>query len=312
VSTATYNGNLGRSNYHALQVGFTLRPTQGFSIQSTYSWAKAMQLPGSGYTDPLMREIDRIRSVDQLHNLRTNGTVELPIGPNKLFFGNSSGWVARLIERWQTSFILNMSTGQPSSITGAGTMRYGNARYATTVDWKEPRGHAEWNGPNGNTGTYYGTDTYYNARDPQCLDTSLVAASLQTFCTLNALTVRAAEGAPRSFTLSSGATGNTPVNVVYGLVNPRPGEIGTLGNRNVISWGQFFLDANIQKSFQLSESKSLSLRVDATNILNHPQLATPNFAVGGTAFGQIASKGGAIAGGPPVQRNFQGQVRLTF
>jgi len=102
------------------------------------------------------------------------------------------------------------------------------------------------------------------------------------------------------------------VNVVYGLVNPRPGEIGTLGNRNVISWGQFFLDANIQKSFQLSESKSLSLRVDATNILNHPQLATPNFAVGGTAFGQIASKGGAIAGGPPVQRNFQGQVRLTF
>jgi hypothetical protein len=111
VSTATYNGNFGRSNYHALQVGFTLRPTQGFSIQSTYSWAKAMQLPGSGYTDPLMREIDRVRSVDQLHNLRTNGTVELPIGPNKLFFGNSSGWVARLIERWQTSFILNMSNG---------------------------------------------------------------------------------------------------------------------------------------------------------------------------------------------------------
>ena len=312
VSTATYNGNLGRSNYHALQVGFTLRPTQGFSIQSTYSWAKAMQLPGSGYTDPLMREIDRIRSVDQLHNLRTNGTVELPIGPNKLLFGNSSGWVARLIERWQTSFILNMSTGQPSSITGAGTMRYGNARYATTVDWKEPRGHAEWNGPNGNTGTYFGTDTFYTARDPQCADTTLVAASIQTFCTLNALTIKAEAGAPRSFTLNTAATGNTPVNVVYGLVNPRPGEIGTLGNRNVISWGQFFLDANIQKSFQLSESKSLSLRVDATNILNHPQLATPNFAVGGTAFGQIASKGGAIAGGPPVQRNFQGQVRLTF
>jgi len=229
-----------------------------------------------------------------------------------VFFANSDGWVARLIERWQTSFILNMSSGQPSSITGAGTMRYGNARYQTTVDWQDPKGHAEWNGPNGNTGTFFGPDTFYTAKDPQCTDPTLVASSLQTFCTLNALAIKAPVGAPRSFTLTSGATGNNPVNVVYGLVNPRPGQIGTLGNRNLDSWGQFFLDANIQKSFRITESKLLSIRVDATNILNHPQLATPNFAVGGTAFGQIASKGGAIAGGPPVQRNFQGQVRLTF
>ena len=100
--------------------------------------------------------------------------------------------------------------------------------------------------------------------------------------------------------------------MVYGLVNPLPGQIGTFGNRTLDSWGQFFLDANIQKSFQISESKALSIRVDATNILNHPQLATPNFAVGNTAFGRYASKGGAINGGGPVQRNFQGQVRLTF
>jgi hypothetical protein len=126
------------------------------------------------------------------------------------------------------------------------------------------------------------------------------------------LTIKAEPGAPRSFTLNSNATGNNPVSVVYGLVNPRPGQIGTLGSRNIISWGIFLLDANIQKSFQISESKALSIRVDATNILNHPQLATPNFAVGNTAFGQIGSKGGPINGGPPVQRNFQGQVRLTF
>jgi hypothetical protein len=312
VSTATYNGNFGRSNYHALQVGFTLRPTQGFSVQSTYSWSKAMQLPGTGYTDPRMREIDRVRSLDNLHNLRTNGTVELPLGPNKLFFANTTGWVARLIERWQTSFILNLATGQPSSVTGAGTMRYANPRYVSTVDWKDPHGQAEWNGPNGDTGTYFGTDTFYTARDPQCAERTLVAASLETFCTLNALTIKAEPGAPRSFTLNSNATGNNPVSVVYGLVNPLPGQIGTLGSRNIISWGIFLLDANIQKSFQISESKALSIRVDATNILNHPQLATPNFAVGNTAFGQIGSKGGPINGGPPVQRNFQGQVRLTF
>jgi hypothetical protein len=100
--------------------------------------------------------------------------------------------------------------------------------------------------------------------------------------------------------------------VVNVLVNPKPGEIGTLGNRSLTSFGTVFLDGNIQKTFRLSESKALSIRVDATNIMNHPQLNSPNFTVGATPFGQIAGKGAATFAGPPVQRNFQGQVRFTF
>ena len=57
--------------------------------------------------------------------------------------------------------------------------------------------------------------------------------------------------------------------------------------------------------------------VDATNILNHPHPASPNFTVGGTAFGQIAgppAKGMMTVFGQatPVQPNFQNQVRITF
>ena len=37
LSNAVYFGNLARSNYHALQVSYTLRPTAGFSVQTTYS-----------------------------------------------------------------------------------------------------------------------------------------------------------------------------------------------------------------------------------------------------------------------------------
>ena len=44
-----------------------------------------------------------------------NGTIELPIGPNKLLFGNTTGWVARLLERWQTSFIFNGASGTPTT-----------------------------------------------------------------------------------------------------------------------------------------------------------------------------------------------------
>ena len=105
------------------------------------------------------------------------------------------------------------------------------------------------------------------------------------------------------------ADGTSVVNV---LVNPKPGEIGTLGSRSLDSFGTFFLDANMQKSFRITERHQISIRLDATNILNHPQLNSPNFAVGATPFGQIAGKGAATFAGPPVQRNFQATVRLTF
>jgi len=317
LNGATYIGNLARSNYHALQVSYTMRPTMGFSVQTTYSWAKSMQLGagtgpgianagstgGAAYTDPLMRDLDRVRGVDPLHSIRSNGTIELPIGPNKLFFSGASGWVARLIERWQASFILNMGTGQPVSIGGAGTMRYGNPRYVVASPlWEIPKGKVEWDG---NTGTFFG-DKFVTQRDPQCFDATLVAPSLTGFCTLNSLAMKVPAGTPGAIELPDGSS------VVHVLVNPKPGEIGTLGNRTLDSFGTFFLDGNIQKSFQIGERHQLSIRVDATNILNHPQLNSPNFTVGDTPFGQIAGKGAATFTGPPVQRNFQAQVRLTF
>ena len=326
LNAATFIGNLARSNYHALQVSYTLRPTMGFSVQTTYSYAKSMQLgsgggPGlqdagtaglgfgtSSYTDPANRNLDRVRGAEPLHSLRTNGTIELPIGPNKLLFSGASGWFARAIERWQTSFILNMATGQPVSVAGAGTTRYGNGRYVVANSlWQIPEGQLKWDGPGGNTGTFFG-DKYVNQKDPQCLDTTSVAASLTAFCTLNSLAMKVPAGTAGAFSLPDGSS------AVSVLVNPKPGQIGTLGNRSLDSFGTFFLDGNVQKSFRLSESKALTIRVDATNILNHPQPAAPNFTVGtATAFGSVASKGTTIFGqATPVQRNFQGSLRLTF
>jgi hypothetical protein len=171
-------------------------------------------------------------------------------------------------------------------------MRYGNPRYDVTQYWQTPEGQTAWNG---NTGTYFG-DKFVTQRDPQCTDPIQVAASIAAFCTLNALGMKQADG--------------STVNV---LINPKPGEIGTLGNRNIYSFGTWFLDGNLQKSFRLTETKALSIRVDATNILNHPQLSSPNFTVGATQLGLITGKGTTIFGqATPVQRNFQAQMRLTF
>src|SRR5947207_612636 len=82
--------------------------------------------------------------------------------------------------------------------------------------------------------------------DPQCSNTNLVAASLSGFCTLNALAMKVSANTPGAIQLPDGSY------VANVLVNPKPGEIGTLGNRSLDSFGTFFLDGNIQKSFRIT------------------------------------------------------------
>ena len=53
-------------------------------------------------------------------------------------------------------------------------------------------------------------------------------------------------------------------------------------------------DANIAKSFQITEGKHLQFRLDAFNVLNHPQPGSPNLSINTstTPFGQISNKAG--------------------
>jgi hypothetical protein len=80
-----------------------------------------------------------------------------------------------------------------------------------------------------------------------------------------------------------------------------------LGNGNLEGLGSWTLNANIGKTFRLTESKQLTVRVDGTNILNHPVPNPPSFDAteGFARFGQISGKGG-------TPRNLQAQLRLTF
>jgi len=304
LNGASYLANVGSQNYHSLQVQVSLRPVQGMSFQSTYAWAKSLGIPGSGYTDPLNRDFDysvgggNFVTSEPTHVFRMNGTFELPFGPNKVLFGNSSGWVARMIERWSTSLILNMQTGTPFSVTGAGTMRYGGARYNATQLWQIPKGQSPVfsGGANGQNAFYYG-NTFSSAPDPQCADAGYVAQTADTVSSGTAPTPL------RSFCTLEGLS--TAQGLV--LVNPHPGEYGNIAPGNMEGIGSWTLNANIGKTFRLSESKQLIVRMDATNILNHPAPNPPSFDAteAFSRFGQISGKGG-------TRRNFQASLRLTF
>jgi hypothetical protein len=304
-STAVLETNPGHSNYHSVQAQVSMRPTAGVSLQGTYTFSRNLgQAPGEGangtgsvFTDPTDRMADyALLAAHRRHALVTYGTFELPVGPNKLLFKNASGVLGRLAEGWQASWVANLTSGSPANVS-AQSMLYGlgvpdivgpfdikNLNYL----WKE-----------GNfAGNIFadanGASIYSRTRDPQCSNTTYVVAYMASLCTLNAV---------------SNASGQVV------LQTPLPGKRGTFGQNRFENVGSWSADMTIQKRFRVSESKNFSVRLDATNVFNHPTPGTAGLfsanvggsdlsLQGGTPFGNVATKAG--------QRRFQLKARLDF
>jgi hypothetical protein len=287
-NNATLQTNSGNTNYHSLQTQVTLRPTAGVSLQTSYTWSKLLGTGGT-YTLPFDREADyTIQVGDRRHDLRTNGTLTLPFGPQQLLFGNSKGVLARVVENWQMSWILNLASGAPGNIsTFTASDSVGvNQLYANGVPdivgkFDAALAKVQWK-DGAIAGNYFG-DALKKVSDPQC---TRIAATLQSanLCTLSAIAD------------SSG-------NVV--LQNPLPGTRGNLGQNVIELPGAWTLDTSMSKGFRISETKRLQFRLDATNILNHPEPADPNLNINsGVPFGNIDTKTG--------NRQFQLGARLEF
>ncbi len=295
-SNAMWLTNSGSSNYHSLQAQATLRPAAGVSFQTSYTWSKLLGygafptvLPtasaGTTYTNPADRKADyTLQPGDRRHDFRTNGSFALPFGPGQMLFRNSSGVLARAVENWQMSWIMDLTSGAPANII-AQNMLYANG-VPDVVGKFDPKGHVEWKSGS-LSGNYFG-DKYRKAPDPQC---GSIAASLQFLCTLTGIADQSG-------------------NIV--LQNPLPGTRGNLG-QNVIEWpGVWALDTAMSKSFQIREGKRLEFRLDAANILNHPQPVnptnspvTPDLNINSAAkFGEIPTKTGT--------RQFQARLRFEF
>jgi hypothetical protein len=88
------------------------------------------------------------------------------------------------------------------------------------------------------------------------------------------------------------------------LRNPLPGERGMSMN-TAEAPGRWRFDANLAKSIKLSETRSVQLRFDARNVLNHPEPLNPILNINTANFGQISAKN-------TQHREFQGQLKLLF
>jgi len=323
-SSVSYLSNMGSSNYHSLQLEYTLRPTHGFSGTVNYTFSKNLGVPpnpysafgpSAGFTNPVNRHMDyTIVNNNHPHILRTNGTIELPIGPGKTFLSSSSGVFARAIENWKLGGIWTVSSGAWSSIAAQSNL-YANGvpDVANAALLKELLGDSglRWTtqaGPGQLQGSFFDPAKWTKVADPQCAAvTSLQSLNGFFRCSLTALGKVVPANTPGSVPLNDGS-GNSGLIV---LQNPRPGTQGNLGQNVLRGLAPWRFDANMSKAFKLSESKRLQFRFDAQNVLNHPQASAPSLDIN-SSFLQWGSIANGFAAAKTGGRAFQAQLRLEF
>ena len=300
------DGNHGNSTYHALQMQFTRRLTAGFSGSGSYTWSKAMGLmtttAGSvapnNAIDPSHFQVKGLQNVDRKHQITANATYELPAGSGHQFLGGAPGWVQRVVGKWQVGGIFNIQTGAPLTLmTGVNTITNQGANPTQVGKIPSDFGKITKN-PNGVT--YF--DGYKQIADPGLAAASPTCAASASACN----------------TLSAGYSNKAILdpkgNMI--LVNPGPGQGGTLGYATVRGPGAMYFDMNLVKRVQITETKQFEVRIDAVNILNHPNFAPPNntsLSINDASFGTISSlAAGANIGGNGGMRSFIVNTRLNF
>jgi hypothetical protein len=300
-------GNRGYSNYHSLQAQVTLRPTHGFSVVGSYTFSKNLGISGNTPTDPRDFDADyTVTSNDRRHVFTSYGTFELPIGPDGLFLKSKNGFLSRLLQNWQASWVLSMSTGTPINWTSTTSMLYGTGvpDQVGNLPW-DKLGY--WWPHNASRGNIFQNSIKF-VNDPQRNPDNRTGFGLVTNL----------DGLNAQSTLFAAADENN--NVI--LQNPLPGTRGNFGFNRIYGLGSWNADMALSKAVTISEGKSIQFRVDVTNIFNHPTpggsatATTPgavtyyasnpalNLAGSSTYIGDLNAKAG--------QRSFQARLRFSF
>jgi len=281
------HANPSSSTYHSLQMQFTKRLSQGFTNQTTYTWRRALGLIGGeadgavAPRDPNNLALDHaLASFHRTHAFTSNGTYELPFGPNRHFLSNAPGVLQRLVERWQFGGIFSWTSGAPLNLSAPTSTIWQTTTNSTPSivgDFPKSSGQV----------TKLSNGVTYFPGLLQITDPAIAGVS-----SLNAL----------NGSFSNKAIADSQGNLF--LVNPAPGQIGNLGLRWIQGPALFGLDVNLIKHVRITETKEFEFRVDANNVLNHPNFGNPNLNINSTSFGRITTAGG--------NRSFVMNARLNF
>jgi hypothetical protein len=262
LGQALFFTNPNNSTYHSLQTAVTKRLSHGFTNQSTYTWSRTI---ATSIVNPRERGNKTLAGLHATHDFRSNGTFELPFGPDRLLLKNAGPVVSRLVEHWQLGTIFSLSSGTPVTLT-AGSNPYGIANNFPDVVTALPKSFGKVT----KTNLPPGVITYFDGLQPVSDPGRSSVTTLQSLQNFH----------------SNFAVADSQGRLL--LVNPAPGTIGTLGEAWFEGPGRIGLDANLVKRVKIDELKELEIRLDAINVLNHPNFGNPTANINSVQFGRIA------------------------
>ena len=264
--------NDSMSNYHALQIEFRRRFSQGLQFQADYTFSKSLNdatgAIGNNQSDLVSfrtlrdKGLDYMRSnQDQTHRFVANSIYELPFGKGKPFFSGANDFVDKLLGGWTIGGIVTWATRPPFFIASGRTTfnsfnSGNNPAQLLGITFEELKK---------NIGVY---------RTP--LGVFFINPELLNITT-NPITGK--------------YVGSTIKPGLLGVSAP-----GTFGNfpMNSLNGPNFFnVDLSVTKRIRFKERYSFELKTTMINFLNHPSFVfnTQNFD--SSTFGLINSTSGS-------------------
>jgi hypothetical protein len=286
----------------------TKRLDHGLTGQVAYTWSRTLgqtnggaQGPDDGnvaYLNPRDRSRDKgLVSYHRTHDIRSNGTFELPFGQNRRFLSNAPGVLARLVERWQLGGIFSWTSGAPLTITASGS----------TFTWAS----ASILGSTPNTPVILGDFPKSTGKVTPVANGATYFSGFQQVSDPMRNGVTTLQGLQNQF--SKRAIADAQGNLI--LVNPVPGQLGNLGNRWIEGPSRLGLDLNLVKRVRIGETKELEFRLDAVNILNTPRWNDPVTDINSLNFGRVTAtdtSGTSFKDFASGNRKFAVNARVNF
>jgi hypothetical protein len=284
----------GRSNYNALQVSLKKQTSHGLTLAANYTWSKALDmLTSAGWGGAGASERGGYQNAndpnsnygpssnDIRHTFNGNIVYELPFGRGKHLL-NGDGLLNDIVGGWQLSSIFFLRGGLPF----------------TAIMNEDNSGAASNQGGGG-----------YNWRPNVVGDPNRagpVAGNSNIQC-------QYAAGQPIP---NTDLYGIAPIRVhtldswfnTCAFTEPQANTFGNVGRNSLRGPNWRTVDLALIKNFPLrilGESGRLQFKVQATNVLNHPNYSFPENHFGAGSFGVISSA-------KPVQRQMQLGMKISF
>lgn len=275
--------NTQNSWYDSGVIEVRRRLSQGLRVQSSYVFSKAQSdfFAVSSIVNSSISNRDignslakTVQAFDITHNFKLDATYDLPFGRGRQFFGNSRGWVDKLLGGFTLLPVISWQSGSPIQLGNAQLIGMTAKEFTKAVKVRKEPNQVFW------------------------LPDDIILNTQRAFAT----SITSPNGYATTYgALPNGAGGIPPTGryiAPQGFGNCQAAIGGTCGFNNLVIYGPSFFkfDLGANKRINFGERYALELRANALDVLNHPNFKVGGFGANtattgccGATFGQLAS-----------------------